>query len=48
MSNSLNSFKGVVKRIIQGSITRVIKGDTRNLDSNLHVQGLRALPGAPR
>ena len=32
MSYCLNSLKGVIKGIIQGTTTKVIRGDTRSLD----------------
>ena len=32
MSYSLNSFKAVIDRIIQGLLLGVTKGDTRSLD----------------
>ena len=31
-SYNLNSLKGAIEEIIQGSILRLIKGDTRSLD----------------
>ena len=39
MSYSLNSLKGVISGIIQGTTIGFIKGDTRNLDYSSHCFG---------
>ena len=40
MSHSLNSLKGVIWGIIEGSTIGVIKGDTRSLDYGSLLQSL--------
>ena len=49
MYYSLNSLKGVIYGIIEGTTIEVIKGDTRSLDYSSHnyIQWLRGNP-APK
>ena len=43
MYYSLNSLKGVIYGIIEGTMTGSIKGDTRSLDDTSHEEGVSCL-----